>query len=344
MTINVALVTNELVILGCDSVASATSWYLNPTAFVEVDADGKYVTDEEGRFLAKFSYTDLQEVVSDAWGGVTKMFALRSEKCSVAAVTAGLAQLNNHTISALASEFHERTKAEKLNTVHDVAKRFVESMSEEYERHHAASKAPPALRADIEFLIGGFGSEEQFPALFRVRLNRPEAERITAVYGRGEGFPNATGVAWSGQSDGVQRLLFGYDNPVKVNIESQVRQLVDNCHRDMSEATLRILTNTLAALKAELPQEVDTELPGKPEIGLSWDYFRLDIDYANLPTQSAVEFVSYLVNLQSGKSKFVRGVPTVGGRTHIGIIQRGKFEMLNEPELQHRNTGYDREL
>jgi hypothetical protein len=36
-----------------------------------------------------------------------------------------------------------------------------------------------------------------------------------------------------------------------------------------------------------------------------------------------------------------QGVPTVGGRIHIGIItQSGGFKMLNEPDLSHQTTGF----
>jgi hypothetical protein len=52
--------------------------------------------------------------------------------------------------------------------------------------------------------------------------------------------------------------------------------------------------------------------------------------------------LSYLVGLQSGKSKFATGVATVGGRTHIGVItKREGFRMLDEPELRHTNIGYN---
>jgi hypothetical protein len=47
------------------------------------------------------------------------------------------------------------------------------------------------------------------------------------------------------------------------------------------------------------------------------------------------------VGLQSGKSKFAVGVPTVGGRTHVGVITRHEgFRMLSEPELRHRPVGF----
>ena len=61
----------------------------------------------------------------------------------------------------------------------------------------------------------------------------------------------------------------------------------------------------------------------------------------NLPLQDAIDFAAFLVNMQSGRSKFVPGVATVGGRTHIGVITKGNgFKMLNELELSHRNTGF----
>jgi hypothetical protein len=64
-----------------------------------------------------------------------------------------------------------------------------------------------------------------------------------------------------------------------------------------------------------------------------------------LPLQEAITFVAFLVNLQSGKSRFARGVATVGGRTHIGIITKGKdFRLLDEPELKHRHTGFGDDL
>jgi hypothetical protein len=91
-----------------------------------------------------------------------------------------------------------------------------------------------------------------------------------------------------------------------------------------------------------LPENIDTGFPNRPQVSIAWDAFQCDISYANLPPQDAVDFASYLVGLQSGKSKFASGVATVGGRTHIGVItKREGFRMLDEPELRHTNIGYN---
>jgi hypothetical protein len=345
MTINVAVVTNEYVVLGCDSVASITQSFLNPVRFAQKDALGNYIQDADGKFVARFAYEDLQEVVTDAWGGVTKMFCLSSAAATpIAAVTAGLAQLNGKTISSLGYDFERQHAAQPVNNVREVVNTFAAYMGQRYDQHWQASGVPPALRSDVEFLVGGFGEQESFPSLYRINLIKPEDVRVTPVYGEGPDYSGRTGLAWSGQSDGVQRLLYGYDQPLRWRIQNQATKLVDELHQQMSGATLRILTDVLASLGAELPANVNTELPAKPQVEFAWDEYLLDINYAALPVQSAVELVSYLVNLQSGKSKFVRGVPTVGGRTHIGLVKKNGFQLLNEPELTHRNTGYDRDL
>jgi hypothetical protein len=59
-----------------------------------------------------------------------------------------------------------------------------------------------------------------------------------------------------------------------------------------------------------------------------------------MPIQEAINFVAFLVNLQAGKDRFARGVPTVGGRVHVGVVRKEGFELLNEPKLTHRYTGF----
>lgn len=90
-----------------------------------------------------------------------------------------------------------------------------------------------------------------------------------------------------------------------------------------------------------IPSDFKLEIPELKEINLDWLQFVVDIDCANLPLQEAVKFASFLVLIQDGRSRFARGVPTVGGRTHIGVITKDKgFQALNEPELTHLYTGF----
>jgi hypothetical protein len=102
-----------------------------------------------------------------------------------------------------------------------------------------------------------------------------------------------------------------------------------------------MLQQVLERAGIAMPAGINTELPQAPRFNLDWDRFQSNIPYGKLPLQDAIDFSAYLVNLQSGKSKFASGVATVGGRTHIGLItKREGFRMLDEPELHHTNVGF----
>ncbi|SOE67021.1 hypothetical protein SAMN05446935_2925 [Burkholderia sp. YR290] len=329
MTINIALVTGEAVVLGCDSISSETDLFLRPLDFLVKDEKGQFAVDEQGNVTAKFSLDKLQTVVTNSFGGVTKMFSISHGGVEAAAVTSGLATVGGKTISALADEYCADDPA--AETLEQVAADFLAFVRRKY-----AEVMPLELpfAPEIEFLIGGYDSSSPFPGLYRVRVKE---NTCSAVYPRG-----GTGIAWAGQSDGVERLIFGIDGQLRSQIMLAVNETLDKFQRESNENFARILRELMAAANLnEIPDGVNTDLVPKPAFVLATGSFQLDIDYANLPLQDAVDFVSYLVNLQSGRAKFSRGVATVGGRTHIGVITRNhRLEMLSEPELVHRNVGF----
>ena len=53
-----------------------------------------------------------------------------------------------------------------------------------------------------------------------------------------------------------------------------------------------------------------------------------------------MDFVSWLVLLESGRQKFAPGVATVGGRIRIAVVTKEGFEEPKEPELEHRLIGF----
>lgn len=338
MTVNVALLTSEALILGCDSTASTGDYYINPFAVgIEKDSAGKFVVDAQGRYSIKFKYGDLAHITTDAWGGVTKMFPLSGQYCHVAAITSGAANLNNRSTAVLSSEFLAAQKKKppqsRPKTVKAVATQFLAFMRAEHHKHYKSSTLPPNLQDGPEFLLGGFGSRDKFPSLFRIQVKE---NKIDEEFSPGEG-----GISWNAQSDTVERVVRGYDKKLRIEIENGFDQAVKAYQADMNAAALRIVSDVLSKLNATMPSGVDTTLPSPGPITMSWDDLRLPIPYSSLPLQEAVNFVSYLIFMQAGKSRFVRGVATVGGRTHIGVITKDKgFRQLNEPDLTHRFTGF----
>lgn len=337
MTINVALVTSEGLVFGCDSIASTTAYLVDPFALNwPMDQQGQSLKDAGGKPLMSYDPSMIQQVVTNAWGGVTKMCPIHDDSTPVVAVTAGLAKLNERTIKSLCDEFsakQKRRRKERLVTVESVAKEFLVFFRKEYEKHYENSPILEEYRDGPEFLVGGYGKDDPFPSLFRIKVKENSIDNQ---------FSNAHfGLAWAGQSDAVERLIRGYDGSLRALIEKEIEQQSESHHQTMTEAMARILDDILKRIGATLPAGVNTELPQRVKPQIQWDKYRLPIGYSNLPLQDAIDFVAFLVSLQSGRSKFSYGVATVGGRTHIGIVTKSEgFTMLEEPKLRHRHTGF----
>lgn len=334
MTINVGLVTSEALVFGCDSIASSTEYLVNPFELKwPKDARGKQLVDADGKQLISLDMDKVQPVVTNSWGDVTKMCVIHGGPTPVVSVTAGLARLNNRTIKSLCEEFAAKKWKKRLLKVADVATEFLAFFRKEYDKHYKGSPVPAQFQDGPEFLVGGYGKADPFPSLLRVKVKENTVE---------DQFSNGkSGLAWNGQSDAVERLIRGYDGALREHIQERIDETLDGYHKNMTAAMTRILDDVLKKLGAALPAGVDTTLPAQSPANIQWEKCRLTVGYGNLPLQDVVDFVAYLVLLQSGRAKFGYGVATVGGRTHIGVVTKADgFKMLDEPSLRHRHTGF----
>jgi hypothetical protein len=263
------------------------------------------------------------------------MFQLHGGETPVAAITAGLAKLRDRTMSSCALEFYRRQQVDghTLETVAEVADSFLSFMRAKYEEHYAESSVPQAYRDGPLFLIGGYSKADFLPSIFRVDVQH---NRSLLQFG-----PGKAGIAWEGQSDAVERLIKGYDVAVRIDVEKAVTDGVRQIREAAASGIEEALQQLVDRLGADKVGEMRVELPETDPIVLPWDGYHARISFGNLPLQDAIDFAAYLVNIQSGRAKFSEGVPTVGGRTHIGLITRQEgFRMIDEVPLTHRNTGF----
>ena len=334
MTINIALVTNDSIVFGCDSVASQRQALIDPfdLEFVK-DESGDLKRDTRKNPHVVLDLTKIQRPVTNVRSGVTKLFEL-SQSPPTAAVTTGLGQLHGRSIKSLADEFSGKLKArtKPLVNVEPVAKAFLRFMRQHYELQHKSSNVPEEYWDPLEFLLGGFDTANEFPTLFRVKVKEESVEA--------EFSSSAFGVAWGGQCVGVHRLIRGYDLELVGRIEEEIGNALDRHHSQLTAATAKIVQDILKALSADLPPGVDTSLPTKMGVNLPWNDTKMSIQYGTLPDQDAVDLVGWLVMIESGRQKFVSGIPTVGGRTRIGVLTRSGFTEQQQPEIQHRFVGF----
>lgn len=336
MTINIALATSEGLVLGCDSIASSVQYVVDPFELHQAeDQRGNPLADEEGHPLVSLDLSSIRPVVTNAWGGVTKLFQIHQGSASVAAVTAGVARLNNRTMKSYAEEFLgiQENSVKPYVHIQDISAAFLQFVREQFLAHYQDSLLPEDYWSGPNFLVGGYGASDELPSVYRLDI---KANRVYEHFREGD-----FGVTWDGQADSVERLIRGYDSTLKEAIENHLKLMIDENYQHMTDAMAKILEDVLAQLDTDLPSAVNTVLPLKLDVVLPWDDMETEFDYGNLPLQSAIDFVAFLVNLQSGMSRFAPGVATVGGRTHIAVVTKGGgFRMLNEPDLQHRHTGF----
>ncbi|WP_175254157.1 hypothetical protein [Pseudomonas sp. BMW13] len=337
MTINIAVATYDSIVLGCDSLSSVVEPAVSfRTAGFARDANGVELVDASGHKV--ISTANLTHYVTNVFSGAQKMFLLYEDAdTSVAAVTAGMATLCGVTIAGIASRFRRSTSHQVFNTVEEVANEFKTFVRREWEKEVDFVNADEEMRPffpDVQFIVGGYGKDDDRGRLFKIWI-APDVIRETVSTTE-----TGTGACWGGQAEFVERLLMGVD----AQIEQTITRIVTAALNTRTQKTVEQITEQLEEAGVNIPDNLQLE-GGREELDLPWRDSSADIDFANLPTQYAVEFVELLVNTQSGMQRFANGVATVGGRTHVGVLRRGeKFEMLNEPQLVHNHTGYSHDL
>ncbi|EIK96036.1 hypothetical protein PMM47T1_13790 [Pseudomonas sp. M47T1] len=340
MTINIAIATRDVIILGCDSLSSVVETAAFPLrngiGFAR-DADGNELLDSEGRRLVPVE--DLRSVVTNVYGGVNKMFPLfEHQGFAVAAVTAGKATLSGLTIAEIGKRFceHNGTAGTIFESTEQVAQSFYAHVRSAWETEVDFQGTDPSLRnllPPLQFIVAGNCSHDAYGRVFKIDI---PAEAVTDVFPVGD----HCGATWAGQADFVERILLGVDHGVKNSVQSQFEQSV----QEARNKALVTMVESLTASGVQIPEGLAVDFMDTPRAPL-WDGAQTDVQFQDLSTQYAIDFVELLVNTQSGMQRFGRGIPTVGGRTHIGVLRRGEgFKMLNEPELTHNHTGYAHDL
>ena len=328
MTINIALQTTEGLVLACDSISSQIGYFLH--AFgpqTEIQQDGTYI--------ARYKPEQVVTQVTNSLGGVTKFFQLHGGETPVAAITAGLAKLSNRSMNSCALEFFRQQELAHnwRDSVGSVADAFLKFMRSKYDEHYANSQIPQEFRDGPVFLIGGYGINDYLPSLYRIDIQK----NLSNV----EFAPGEFGVAWAGQSDAVERLIRGYDVAIRIAVEKAVTDGIRQIREALGSAMQQAVQKLVDDVGPEKVADMRVEAPESKDLVLPWDAYQAHIDCGNLPLQDGIDFAAFLVNIQSGRAKFSEGVPTVGGRTHIGVItKQDGFKMIDEAPLVHRNTGF----
>lgn len=345
MTTNVVVATYHGVVLGCDSLSSIVERayfpFRTPDALAR-DADGNPMFDAQGRPLLVYSDANFVLTPTNIMGGVQKMFVLFESgeqddiECSVAAITSGLGTLNGVVIAELAAKFRRSAKGgnKAYQTAAEVVQDFVAFVRPLWEQQTGFVAVDEAMRPmldDLQFLACGYGPGDEYTKVFRISVSE---ESMPELFFKA---PHCS-AAWAGQSNAISSLINGVSPDTRWILGRSVVSALDTQRQSIVAEVLEQLRQQGVEIPEPFEAQINAQVPGD----LPWLEGAPAMDWANLPVQSAVDLVSTLVNAESAIQKFAMGIPTVGGRTRIGLMRRGMpFAFLNEPEITHHHVGYN---
>ena len=337
MTINIALATYDGIVLGCDSLSSITDQVIFPfgnNCDYAKDEQGNLLRDASGNLLVSVSTANVRDISTTVFCVVSKIFEIyHDDDTCIAALTAGMATLGGVTIAEQAKRYKRRNQQDerKFVTALDAATDFLAFIRQSWEKQF--SEIPEEQRIylpSIHFIVAGFGANDDYGMIFKLDVSNNTLH---------EHFPDGDhmGICWSGQANYVERLTKGIDHSLVYMANKEIAEAL----AAQREATIQDISKALTAAQVQLPEHLELNITEHMAPGIAWESALADIDFGNLSTQYAIDLVELLVNTQSGMQRFARGIPNVGGRTHVGVLKRGEgFMLLNEPKLQHKHTGY----
>lgn len=154
-------------------------------------------------------------------------------------------------------------------------------MRNKYNENYERSPLPDELKDGPEFLVGGYGRDDDFPSLYRIQVKENKVEQ--------ELIDGNTGIAWNDQSDAVERFIRGYDSILRWEVEDIIRKSLAEYENLTVGEVAKIANSIVAAIGTQMPAGIDTKLPTPSDVKIGWKNFRVNVDYANFPIQEADE-------------------------------------------------------
>ena len=221
MTTLIALASKHAVVVGADSLGTQTRNMLDPfqvSKYFDPDDEFKLRLNPEGfPLLTDFSqlYEVTEPVPYNQLLHVKKLFQLG--RLPVAVMFTGISSIGTHTIRGLVSEFSAGNPKidDDEYTVRGIAAQFLEFLREYYEQEYQQSFEQPGL----ELLLAGYDKTERWPAIVKVDV---QENSVTQSFSAGE-----FGIAFAGQMDWIQRIVFGTDVSNRIRLMYRSRSLMD---------------------------------------------------------------------------------------------------------------------
>ena len=250
---------------------------------------------------------------------VTKMLPLKP--CCAGAMLAGIASIGRRSVKSLILEYVNGLSDDpSAITVYDIAQGLMRFINKPYAKEYKSQ--PQKLRPVLELIVAGYNEKESDPKTYRVQF--PEVKVRKAL--------DDFGVAFGGQMQEIQRLVFGTDYYNMLRLEDRYKELLLRFAGEVKKLNSSVSLPDIAAFAQDnhIFGRVDSS---SPEI---WELISLDADWSNYSEQAAIDCVTFFVSVMIQAQRFNSRMPTVGGDIHTALISKTTgFEFVSQEGYRH---------
>ena len=327
MTTLVALASKDALVMGTDSLATVTRPLVDPldlSEFFDADNEFSIKLDDQGKPLLDSLLTIMEQAQSVPYnqlGNVLKLFDLSPLPMGV--MFSGITSIGYRTIGKMISEFREREKASDSNTEQsNYTVRSIGDRLREFLRQYYASIYPQEhMQPELELIIGGYNRLSHLPSLYRINV---QEDTIVEIFSDESPF----GVAFGGQNDWIQRIVFGTDQNNQIRLAQRAQDLLIEYRRLIGQA----LVNAGITFEVPGPDSWGDEL----KLFNNWNLHGLDTNIADFSEQNAIDCVDFFIEIMIGVQAVSSRLPTVGGDINIAVIRKDGFRFVSRQEWRHR--------
>ena len=324
MTTLVALASKHALVMGTDSLGTVTRRFVNPEnlfKFFDPEDDFKLKLGDHGQPVLTniFQLVDESENIPyNQLLHVHKLFKLGN--LPVAVAFTGSSSIGDHTVRVLISEF---TGQDQAVTADGTANYTVKSISGRLlsflRKYYRVAFPQEFLKQDLELLVGGYDRNKQYPTIVRVDVRKENVEVECA--------PGEFGIAFGGQMDWIQRIVFGTDHRNRIKLQTRAEELLQRYRQKVLER----LDSQEGGVDIADPSEFGEEF----HLFHEWEMDQLQANWAEFTEQSAIDCVDFFLNIMIRAQDVSAQLPTVGGNVHIAVIRKDGFHPVTKEVWRH---------
>jgi hypothetical protein len=321
LTTLVALASKHSVVVGTDSLGTSTRRLIDVTdIFKFFDHNDEWKPRTEGDNALKDLF-DLfgasRDVPYNQLLHVTKLFRLG--KLPVAAMFTGITSIGTDTVRGLIAAFADQDPAMQDPTIDYTVATLSEKLLEFLRLAYKDQYQSEFQEEELELLVAGYDRTGPWPTVVRldVRRNSYQVEFAAGEFG----------IAFGGQMDWIQRIVFGTDVRNQVNLQQRL-EFLQRAYRER-------LIEALAAngYTGDIPsaESFGEEL----QLFHDWRLDGLETNWAEFSEQNAIDCVDFFLRIMIQAQDVSSQLPTVGGNVHIVVIRRDGFYPVTKEVWKH---------